>query len=172
MKCEHSEFPFYPKSNSSETNLLPQRAKINYLTLLSMYLKVRLFSAGSAVVLFKKMVSSLCREHMSLLKFFIICPSICYHFTVVVVFLRTSGLLPYINVCKNWNTNIDFCFRKKRLLIIQNRLLTENQHLMKNPQMVHWIFDHCSPEPALPMEFIYNSLFSLNNSKDFYSFLV
>lgn len=84
MKCEHSDFPFHPKSNAPETNLLPQKAKINYLTVLSLYLKVRLFSAGSTVVLFKKMVSSLCIEHMSVLKFFIICPSIGYHFTGVV----------------------------------------------------------------------------------------
>lgn len=33
-------------------------------------------------------------------------------------------------------------------------------------------FDHFSYESALAMEFIYNSLFSLNNSKDFYNFLV
>lgn len=65
-----------------------------------------------------------------------------------------------------------FVLGKKKITYNSKSVLTENQHLIKNPQTVHWIFDHCSPEPALPMEFIYNSLFTLNNSKDFYSFLV
>lgn len=48
-----------------------------------------------------------------------------------------------------------FVLEKKKITYNAKLVLTENQHLTKNPQTVHWIFDHCSPETALPMDFIY-----------------
>lgn len=57
----HSPFPSHLKLYSTETNLLLQQAKTNYPTVLSLYLKVRLFrlfSVGANDLLFKKIVSS------------------------------------------------------------------------------------------------------------------
>lgn len=57
------------------------------------------------------------------------------------------------------------------ILIFQNLFLTRSNSY-KQPVKGTLDFDHFSYESALAMEFIYNSLFSLNNSKDFYNFLV
>lgn len=66
----HSSFPSHLRLYSTETTLLPQQVKIDYPTLLGLYLKVTLFSVGSSV-LFRKVVSSCFMKHISVLKFFI-----------------------------------------------------------------------------------------------------
>lgn len=131
-------FPSPPQKLYSETNLLPQWAKINYPTILSLYLKDYSHLDYCSPIQ-ENGIFTLCKRTSQCWAFSPCSSSI---ITPQVFFPLEHLVYCYVNVYKNWNTNIYLCFRKKNEYFntfLSKSALNENQQLTKNPQDVYWI---------------------------------
>lgn len=141
MKCEHSHlhssFPSQPQFYSTETNLLPQWAKINLSNYTEFIPKSQIILGwincysvqGNGIFIVYKVYLNV--------KNFLLC---CSPIIITPQFFSLEHLVYCsVNVHKNWNTNIYLCFRKNDYVYIylSKSVLNENQQLPKNPQNVH-----------------------------------